>query len=539
MRYLLLIFCCTSSFFLFATNYYVHPELGKDNNTGTNVLNPFKNLSQISTLALKPGDAILLAASYTHKGMLSLQGQRGSSINPIKISSYQWGNRFADARATIDAASAEHGVYLLNCSHIVVEQIIIQAEGGSSGAAMRCGVLVTTDQAGLYENIQFQQLQIKDIFVEATGFNRGEKEVRTSNGTQRYGWGIRFINRTENAILKDLYVTDCIVENVAHTGIKFTGSSPQTIFNIHVSGNRVLRTGGPGIQMSRVKFGHVYRNYVQYSGSPDDSRKWGRGSGLWTSNTTEVVIEHNHFLDANGPADSAGCHVDHGCRDVVVQYNFSARNAGGFCEILGDNYNCAYRYNISVDDGHRVKGQNKAFQEGKTFWLSGYSGRKKPRVGPFDSYFYNNTIYVKKGIVSKIAVSKVADGVLIANNIFYVEGASKAVMGDQYVPEDTGIAAVRNINFQNNLYLKADYWPSDVWIQESSPIVGDPAFLQKGGDRLESYIPQNVALVKDKGISIPRIANDSIGLKIGLSVSHDILGNPIVGNPDLGAIEIR
>ena len=26
---------------------------------------------------------------------------------------------------------------------------------------------------------------------------------------------------------------------------------------------------------------------------------------------------------------------------------------GGFCEILGDNINCGYRYNISVNDGYR------------------------------------------------------------------------------------------------------------------------------------------------------------------------------------------
>ena len=109
---------------------------------------------------------------------------------------------------------------------------------------------------------------------------------------------------------------------------------------------------------------------VHSSGSNDDSRKWGRGSGLWTWGSSDIIIEHNHFLHANGPADSAGCHIDFNCSNVVVQYNFSAYNAGGFCEILGNNYNCAYRYNISVNDGHRVKGENRAFQEGKTFWLS-------------------------------------------------------------------------------------------------------------------------------------------------------------------------
>ena len=136
------------------------------------------------------------------------------------------------------------------------------------------------------------------------------------------------------------------------------------------------------MQMSGVKSGLVKGNYINGSGSNNDSRKWGRGSGLWTWGTTNEVIENNSFLNANGPGDSAGCHIDFNCSDVVVQYNLSVNNAGGFCEILGNNYNCAYRYNISVNDGYRVKGQNGAFQEGKIYWLSGYVGNKQqPKIG--------------------------------------------------------------------------------------------------------------------------------------------------------------
>ena len=65
---------------------------------------------------------------------------------------------------------------------------------------------------------------------------------------------------------------------------------------------------------------------------------------------------------ANGPADSAGCHIDFNCDNVIVQYNLSVSNAGGFIEILGNNYNCSYRYNVSVNDGHRIKGKNNAFR---------------------------------------------------------------------------------------------------------------------------------------------------------------------------------
>lgn len=533
------------SFFLFskmclATNYYIHPVIGDDNNSGTNIMHPLKTLERASSLELYPGDAIKLAAGYTFEGMLKLEGVRGVAEKPIVIDSYQWASAYKPAKAIIDASNAIHGIYLLDCSYIHVENIIVQAgkADGKTAENMRCGVLVATGKVGTHSGITLKNLLVQDIFIEPMGIRRGSDEVRTANGSQRYGWGIRFINNTEGAILKNLSVLNCTIKNVAHTGIKFT-SRGQNIYDVKVYNNRITGTGGPGMQISGGRFGHFMNNFVSHSGSSDDSRKWGRGSGLWTWGCSDILIEKNHFLNANGPGDSAGCHIDFNCKDVVVQYNFSANNAGGFCEILGDNYNCAYRYNISVNDGHRVKGENDAFQEGKIFWLSGYVGNKKERSGPFNSYFYNNTIYVKKDIEAKMAVSKVAEGVLIANNIFYIEGSSRAVMGDQYNPEKSGDARIKNIFFKNNLYLKANNWPDEVWIQDENKILGDPLFRLNGGANIEDYYPGNHLLIRNKGISIPLLENDTVGLKIGLNVAYDIAGNPIIGLPDLGALELQ
>jgi hypothetical protein len=258
---------------------------------------------------------------------------------------------------------------------------------------------------------------------------------------------------------------------------------------------------------------------------------------LWTWGSSDIIIEHNEFRNANGPGDSAGCHIDFNCRNVIVQYNFSYKNAGGFIEILGNNFNCAYRYNVSVDDGHRVKGEDGAFQEGKTFWLSGYRGNQA-QSGPFNSYIYNNTIYVSDSIVSKTAVTKVAEGVLVANNIFCIKGESQAVRGDQYKPESGGTGVVKHVIFENNLFLEASNWPADVLIKDRTPKFGNPDFVNPGGDGVADYIPQNTALIVNKGIEIPLLPGDDIGLLPGLAVKYDILGNKIVGQPDMGAIEI-
>ena len=91
------------------------------------------------------------------------------------------------------------------------------------------------------------------------------------------------------------------------------------------------------------------------------------------------------------------------------------------------------RYNVSINDGYnRAKGEGNNFQERwKSFWLSGFVGNGNKRHGPYNSYIYNNTVFVNKDIVSKIAVDKNSKGVLVANNIFYFEGETAMVLGDQ------------------------------------------------------------------------------------------------------------
>ena len=67
-----------------------------------------------------------------------------------------------------------------------------------------------------------------------------------------------------------------------------------------------------------------------------------------------TVISNNKFQNANGPADSAGCHIDFNCNDIIVENNLSRNNAGGFIEILGNNYNCSYRHNLSINSLQKI-----------------------------------------------------------------------------------------------------------------------------------------------------------------------------------------
>lgn len=525
-------------------SYYFNSVLGSDSNTGLTPERAFRSLKIIGDIPLKSGDKILLANRSLFKGYIpifSFLGEEG-----LEITNYKPAGSSSDQKPIIDASGFLSGLFIENSSNISVSNLSITANGGgppnSLGSAtegMRCAILVHVKSDRVFENIRIKNVEINNVYYENKGFSRDKDDVTTPNGTQSYGWGIRILNSSSSGALNDISISQCSIQKVSHSGIRFNNSSQKKFNKIEIKNNRLFKTGGPGMVLIKCEEATVSENNISYSGSPDDSRNWGRGSGLWTWGSSKILIDKNKFSYANGPADSAGCHIDFNCNDVIVQRNLSLSNAGGFIEILGNNYNCAYRYNVSVNDGYRVKGEGNNFQEGKTFWLSGFSGKNTPRTGPFNAYIYNNTIYTHATIVSKIAVDKVSKGVLVANNIFHIEGDSRLVLGDQYRPDEGGTGIIDNVTFTNNLFLKKDYWPEDALIQPLNSVFGDVLFLKRGGTNIQDYTPTGIDLVRDKGINIPTIEGDAKGLYLGLPLREDLLGNPINGLPDMGAIELN
>ena len=538
LLYALLVIACVNGK-VNAANYYVNAATGNDSNSGRTISSPLRSVNAVNSIRLNAGDSVLFATGQKFSGQLLLSDLRGTSSMPLVVASYRYGG--TSARPLIDAGRELNAILVRNCSGVTISGLELSAEiplrntADAAAEELRCGIRVEITKDSTFSDICLRDLKIHDVYMMRKGFVRPSAEIKSANGTQSYGWGVRFLNNTERGLIKQIEVTGLEIFNVSHTGLKMTGRT-DGMDGVIVANCRVRNTGGPGMQFSGVNNAHIHHNRIDHSGSTNDSRNWGRGSGLWTWGCSNFLIEHNRFENANGPGDSAGIHIDYNCRDVVVQYNFSANNAGGFCEILGNNFNCAYRYNISVNDGYREKGVNGAFQEGKIFWLSGYQGNQKNKAGPYNSYFYNNSIYVGANITPKIAVSSSSDGVFIANNIFYFENDAKSVVGDQKAGEKD-LGQIPNVVFRNNLYLQAANWPADVLIHDAAPLIGNPGFKTKGGLEAADYTPLRQSIVKDRGIVIQPVPNDSIGLRVGLKVLVDILGNPVRGLPDLGAIE--
>jgi hypothetical protein len=164
-------------------------------------------------------------------------------------------------------------------------------------------------------------------------------------------------------------------------------------------------------------------------------------------------------------------------------------------------------------------------------------GATAGQKGPFDSYVYNNTIYCSADIAnSMVAIANSTRGLMFANNIVYLQKKTVFYRTLQFNPANLGAGVDQNIDMLNNIYFSENSWPSQ-YPFDAAPLYGNPMFAAPGGMTTESYIPSNKAFV-NQGIDIPKLAGDEIGLKPGLRVTHDILGNPITGTPTIGAIQV-
>lgn len=516
------------------STYYVNSISGDDANNGLSPKKAWKSLERASEVEYTAGNKLLLCSGCTFTGKLELNAQ-GTAEEPVVVSSYST----ADGETklpVIDAKGYVAAISIVNGSHIKINNLELTSDGGTpvdpEAKTIRYGVYMEANEPGEYTDITLEGLKIHRIFATENIEKDGQ------NPTSNMGYGIFAQMKTGEARISKFRIKNCTIERTGHTGIRIFGhrNSSTYLDSLTILNNKLEHIGGPGMVPGVCENVLVSGNVVNYSGSPIDPRMHNRGSGIWPWTCNNVLIEKNKFMNAWGKMDSYGCHIDYNCNNVVVQYNLSVNNSGGFVEILGNNRNCSYRYNISINDGYREQGVNGVVHDGKLLWTSGYVGRN-PRTGPFNSYIYNNTIFVKEEYDTRFSFAPTTDGLLIANNIFYILGESVDVK-DHEVQNPKG-STIQNVVFKNNLYQRVGIVPESVSIQDSEPLFGDPQFKNPGGLNPEDYIPQNIEAIKDQGIQIEKIPGDDIGLIIGLEVEKDFLGNPITYMPDLGAIELK
>lgn len=511
------------------TTFYVDSEGGDDSNDGTNVDAPWKTLDQINALTLKPGDRVLLKAGSVFEGQsLSLRGS-GSVEQPIIVDMYSGDTVGAEAgqkpiinangiakadfyigregdTGTTSRPGVSYGVHIKNVSYIHVNNLEITNTTGSRQLAV--GVVVEAESGqGVVSGVHLDGLYVHDVYGTLT-------EKTAPNG------GIFVITTAANGDVAhptrydDVLVQNCTVSNVSRTGIS-VGSSHSAYYwerhpggmipdevknkyghtNVVIRNNYVEEPGGDAI-VPQFCIAPLIEYNISNGASQNTKGNYSAmyNAAIWPWRCEDALFQFNEAYGtiSNGDGQAYDCDSSRG---TTYQYNYSHDNEGGFILLCqSQSIESTVRYNISQNDHDSL------------FLVSNTTPAE----------IYNNTFYIGENL------TRIVDGGSpsnLRNNIFYNSSGKPSLAG------------WGNFTYSNNLYYGFENLPNDV-----NKIVADPMFVDagKGGSGTEG----NPAIDSLSGYAL-QAGSPAInkGVLIENNGGRDYQGNPISGNPDIGAME--
>ena len=518
-------------------------SLGNDLNSGLTIQNPIQSIQQLNTLTFSPGDSIFFKSEDTLTGMFWLKGS-GNINNPIVVDTYG-----GNDKAIINGNGYQSCILIMNDEFISINNLIFYNEnshldslgnvkllpgfGGAlntwgSGKNVRFGIKIVATTRSL-QGFLLNNLELHHIFPSPTATQNIHK-----------GYGIKIETQSDTTSLLLNTISNIIIENcdlsfTGHYGIWIKSIGLNNIDSVKnsdvlIKNCNFINTGGSGFVPNKSKNVLVENCHFNHTGSSLDSRMWKRGSGMWTFDCKDVVIQNNYFKNAHGPQDSYGSHIDYGNENVVVQYNYSFNNEGGFAEILGDNINCGYRYNISVNDGYREDPNNVSWnKKGKIFWISNYCG-SGPRCPNTETFIYNNTIFVNDTLNPEIYFWPNIGDVHLYNNVIYV--GSNGLNIPTLIQNN-----LNTLNISHNLFYDSSRISFDSDLLNNA-IFSDPNLvnpLSSGTDNPNMYQIQSNSIAIGAGILISGSSDPTNYLNN--NGGQDYFGNPVSfsDNPNLGA----
>ena len=407
-----------------------------------------------------------------------------------------------------------------------------------SGKNVRFGIKVVASTQDL-KNFTFNDLYIHDIYP-----------TPDLSENIHLGYGIKLETQSDTIsgllnTISEVKVINSTISETGHYGFWIKSLGLNGIDS--VKNNQILvencvfeHTGGSGFVPNKSKNILVQDCIFNHTGSSIDNRMWKRGSGMWPFDCKNVVAQHNKFMNAHGPMDSYGSHIDYGNENVVFQYNYSYNNEGGFAEILGDNINCGYRYNISVNDGYREDPNGTPWnKKGKIFWISNYCGSNIVRCSNTGTFIYNNTVFVNDTLNPEIYFWPDVGDVHVYNNLVFVGQDGEII--HTLIENDQNELYISNNLFYNSSRIDLD---SDL---ESNALYSDPLLMNS------NYLGENEPIAYQILDNSPAIGNGFLingstdttnylqhngGLDyFGNSVSHDFSSNIGAFN-GTGAVDI-
>jgi len=494
--------------------YYIDSVDGLDSNNGTTTGTAWQSISKINSSLFSPGDEILFKSGQEFFGKL-IPSSNGAVNTPITFGKYGGETRPTingkNYLMCIDASEKEY----LTFNDLILKNDANQDDSTPENGALtrRYGFYAHVKYSGIKQNIKLDNIKIHKIYpTNPSG---------TENSDSYKGYGVLFTSDGSGSsnYFEGLTIQNCEITDIGYVGISVNKWIPDVNpptnpyqKDININNNNLHHIGGSGMVFFNVQNFLIENNTVTYTGDFSlDNRQHGRGSGFWSVRCKDGVLQKNEFSHVRGAADSCGAHIDIENDNIIVQYNLSYDNAGGFAEYMGANTNCIYRYNISINDGFRVKGEFSAngdtnTQPGKTIWFSNFTGfADETRVGSSNNHVYNNTIYVKSGMTARVVIGESTHDNTVKNNIFYVDGT---VIFEEEDKSSTAETPGFNNLFDTNIWYGSGTFPNianeiqNTNTAQNEIFNSDPLLVNKGGTNATDYKISTGSPAIDSGIFI-------------------------------------
>ncbi len=490
-----------------AATYYVDSKTGSDSSSGLSARTPWKTLAKVNSVTLQPGDWVLFRAGSVFTGQLKPQGS-GLPGKPVLLSSYGSGPQ------PLLAANGTHRctLWLYNVQNYIVQNLQI-TNTGPAPAAKRTGVLVSAWNSGVMHNITLRRLYIHDV---------NGSEIKNAGGGAGIAWqngGSKVKSRFDG-----LTIEYCHLVRTDRNGIVGAGywqrSNWYPSLHVVIQHNLLEHIGGDGIVPIGCDGCLVQYNVMRNSGWNLPMGEYA--AGIWPWSCDNTVVQFNEVSGQRGGGDAQGFDSDWNCRNTLIQYNYSHDNEGGFLLVCNDgsshmpysagNQNTVVRYNLSVNDGYRITGQQ----------------HNSPAIhfaGPTShTLIYNNTIVAgpkPAGIYDNSMVimnswNGYASDTLFENNIFYTADTAGFSLGQ-----------TKGTLFKNNLYYGPQpSRPQDEGAKLFNPLFAGPLTPAEGKKYWLGFVLKQGSPAAEAGIAVP----DNGG--------RDLAGAELpAGNPALGALQ--
>jgi hypothetical protein len=381
--------------------YYLSPS-GNNDAAGTSPATAWRTLGRASAAIFPPGSRLLLQGGRRFSGRLTLGARdAGEAARPVRISSY------GEGWATI-GASGGVGIAVNDTAGVEISNLTIT--GTSSKPVSGAGINVYSD---LHRRERLDLIRISQ--VDVSGFSNGIA-VGAANGAVGF---------------RDVSVSDSVLHGNLDAGLQtygtdFAGGAP-VYANESVSVSHVVAYRNPGDPAdhaassgSGIILGSVRDGSVSWSVAYDNGglgRAHEGPEGIWTYNSTGIVIQHNISYDnrTHGAVDGNGLGLDQNTSYSYLQYNISYGNDGAGYLIYGPYNNGQQTHNVvrfNISSGNGRDGNPK------------FAGIDVSGIVS-DTAVYANTV-IARSSPSKpspdLVLSNQLHGVTIRDNILMTQG---------------------------------------------------------------------------------------------------------------------